>query len=293
MIHVEACTPNKLTVLNAPAKLGTSARYHACQQAKTPYCYFQDIPRKSLQLRSTYANFLKSPQLIHGESSDHDSYINSQWRYCFSNTGNSPDYFFFFLKKKGGELLSTIILDLELHTCYVDIESGTFVAKAMVSQFLHNYDRTSVVDDFADMYFTMYMNQVPYQLEGEGSYSKEFTNTELEHMDLGLTMLYNDLVEQEGIVPLKPYLESTTLDRNARCSCKDDRCLFLANVQVTPSIDLFSYTPTVDVELSRKMHDDYKANFREHRYSNAVDGDERTSWKSTSSKKKKRNTITE
>lgn len=89
MIQAQGCTPNKLQIVNAPIQMGSSARYHACRLSKTPYCYFQDIPRKSLQLRSTYANFLRSPNLIHGESTDHKSFTNSQWRYCFSNTGKT------------------------------------------------------------------------------------------------------------------------------------------------------------------------------------------------------------
>jgi hypothetical protein len=93
MIHNPAitngCTPNKLSIINAPAKMGSSARYHACRLSKTPYCFFQDIPSKKnqLQLRSTYSNFLRSPHLIHGESSDHSAFIDSQWRYCFANEG--------------------------------------------------------------------------------------------------------------------------------------------------------------------------------------------------------------
>lgn len=74
-----------------------------------------------------------------------------------------------------------------MHTCFIDIEAGTFVAKAMVSKFLQNYDKTSVVDEFADMYFMMYINQVPYQLEGNNNEliaiaAKELTEKETEHM---------------------------------------------------------------------------------------------------------------
>jgi hypothetical protein len=87
MVQTSGCTLNKLSVVNAPVKMGTSARYHACRLSKTPYCYFQDLPRKQQQLRSTYANFLRSPHLIHGESSHHLAFVNSQWRYCFANTG--------------------------------------------------------------------------------------------------------------------------------------------------------------------------------------------------------------
>lgn len=91
MIETVGCTPNKLSIINAPAKMGSSARYYACRLSKTPYCYFQDIPRTSQKLRSTYANFLRSPHLIHGESSNHDSFVKSQWRYCFSNPGKSME----------------------------------------------------------------------------------------------------------------------------------------------------------------------------------------------------------
>ncbi|KAF1797967.1 hypothetical protein V8B55DRAFT_1452183 [Mucor lusitanicus] len=260
MIQAQGCTPNRLQIINAPIQMGSSARYHACRLSKTPYCYFQDTPRKSQKLRSTYANFLRSPHLIHGESADHAAFINSQWRYCFSNTA------------------------LQLHTCFIDIESGTFVAKAMVSKFLQNYDKTSVVDAYADMYFMMYINQVPYQLEGNDNEmeapAKELTEKETEHMDLGLTILYNDLEEGEGIVPLEPYLEST-FDRNARASCKDDRCLFLTNKQLFPNIDLFSYNPSIYVDVLKQMHDDYMVgSYKDYRYSNAVDMREETSWKS-------------
>ncbi|CEP14417.1 hypothetical protein [Parasitella parasitica] len=261
-IQAHGCTTSRFQIINSPVQMGSSARYHACRLSKTPYCYFQDIPRKSLQLRSTYANFLRSPSLIHGQSVDYTAFVNSQWRYCFSNTG------------------------LQLHTCFIDIKAGTFIAKAMVSKFLKNYETTSVVDEFADMYFTMYINQIPYQLEGSNdellaTTAKELTAKETEHMDLGLAMLYTDLEEGEGIVLLKPYLE-TTFERNARASCKDDRCLFLTNKQHFPSIELFSYNPAIYVDVLKQMHDDYMPkNYNNSRYSNAVDMQQETSWKST------------
>ncbi|GAA5796731.1 hypothetical protein HPULCUR_002106 [Helicostylum pulchrum] len=257
MIYISQCTPNKLSVINAPAKMGSSARYQACRHSKTPYCYFQDIPGLDLKLRSTYANFLKSPHLIHGQSSSHTALINSQWRYCFTNK------------------------DLELHTCYIDVESGTFVAKAAVTSFVENYDKNSVMDEYADMYFVMFMNQIPYQLEGSGSYTKELTKLEIQQMDLGLTILYNDLEEEEGVAPINPHL-TIELERNARAPCKDDRCLFLTNKQILPDIDLFLYTPSVDVDVSTEMHDDfYKNHYHKYKYVNAIDNDDQTSWKST------------
>lgn len=161
------------------------------------------------------------------------------------------------------------------------MESGTFVTKTAISSFMDNYDKTSVADDYADMYFTMFMNQIPYTLEGQGGGStKELDEIELQHMDLGLTILYNDLEEEEGVVPLKSEIE-INMDRHARASCGDDRCLFLTNKRILPDIELFSYNPTIDVDLSKQMHDDfYFKYYDEFKYTNAVDQNDETSWKS-------------
>jgi hypothetical protein len=62
------------------------------------------------------------------------------------------------------------------------MESGVFIAKETVSRFLLNYDDGFVNDTFADLYFTTYMNQIPYQLEGSGSYVRELTLIEKDHL---------------------------------------------------------------------------------------------------------------
>jgi hypothetical protein len=90
MIQVQGCIPSRLSVINAPVNLSQSSRYHACRLAKTPYCYFQDRLRENdYRLRSVYANFLRSPQLIHGGATSAVAFSNSQWRYCYSNEGNA------------------------------------------------------------------------------------------------------------------------------------------------------------------------------------------------------------
>ncbi|RCH92503.1 hypothetical protein CU098_009620, partial [Rhizopus stolonifer] len=256
MLHgIQGCTLNQWHIINAPKPLGSAARYQACHMAKTPYCYFQDVPKKTSQLRSLYANFLRSPHLIHTQSSDYASFLDTQWRYCFSNT------------------------NVKLHTCFVDIASGTFVAKAMVTRFLSHPQEA-----FADMYFMMYMNQLPYQLEGNNGYAtKQLSQQEIDHLNLGLNSLYHQL--EEGIVPLQPYLTSK-FERNARASCMNDRCLFLTNKPILPNIELFHYDPSVmDVQLSKEVHDDYISNTTLH-YMYAVDQNEATSWKSSSTHQK-------
>ncbi|KAI8375795.1 hypothetical protein BD560DRAFT_445621 [Blakeslea trispora] len=254
--NTNSCTPNQVNMMNAPQSMGSAARYHACQLSKTPYCYFQDTPQTTLHIRSLYANFLRSPQLIHGQSTDHVAFVDSQWRYCFSNK------------------------DIQLHTCYTDIQAGTFVAKAMVTRFLSNNDTTT--GSFADMYFIALMNQIPYQLEGDHGVGKtQLGGQALKHLEIGLNRLYEGLKEGKEQASLKPYLEST-FERNARASCQDDRCLFLTNKPILPDIQLFSYNPALSIRTSRDLHSDYIDSDEEHRYMHAVDGNDQTSWKSLS-----------
>ncbi|KAI8879025.1 hypothetical protein K501DRAFT_325744 [Backusella circina FSU 941] len=260
MIQVQGCIPSRLSVINAPVNLGQSSRYHACRLARTPYCYFQDRFREGdYHLRSVYANFLRSPQLIHGEATSTVSFFNSQWRYCYSNE------------------------DYHLHTCFMDMESGVFVAKETVSRFLLNYDENFVNDTFADLYFASYMNQIPYQLEGQGNYVKALSVDEKEHLDASLTILYNDLVEEgnEGTVAIEPFTDSR-YQQNARATCSNDRCLFLTNKQLFPNISIFTYNPNINIDLSADMHNDYYHHTptSHYYYTYAVDNDDQTAWRS-------------
>ncbi|KAG1499985.1 hypothetical protein G6F47_006212 [Rhizopus delemar] len=163
--------------------------------------------------------------------------------------------------------------EVELHTCYIDIGSGTFVSKEIVSKFINKYSNTN---EYADVHFILNMNQIPYQLEGHGSFTKELTTKEIEHLNQGLKTLYNDLKKNT------PYSDSIMDPRHARASCGRDQCLFLTNVAVFPDVQLFSYNPTIDVRTLKQMHDDYiiKDYYQDHHYAFAVDEDDSTSWKS-------------
>ena len=69
--------------------------------------------------------------------------------------------------------------EVELHTCYIDMGSGTFASKEMVSKFINKYNNTN---EYADVHFILNMNQIPYQLEGHGSFTKEPSTKEIEHL---------------------------------------------------------------------------------------------------------------
>lgn len=72
-----------------------------------------------------------------------------------------------------------------------------------------------------------------------------------------------------------------------RTPCENDRCLFLTNVDTFPDLRLFRYSPSIDIETSEKLHEDYffsEERYLENPYANAVDQDDDTVWRSAESK---------
>ncbi|KAL0078459.1 hypothetical protein J3Q64DRAFT_1766443 [Phycomyces blakesleeanus] len=258
-ISAPGCPPNKISIHNSPTNMHLSARYIACASAKTPFCYFQDDHGSVRHLRSLYANFLRSPSLIHGESRNAKDYADSRWKQCFINE------------------------DVRLHTCYLSVGAGTFVSKANVDLFLKMSEKDKIEDQFKDMYFMSYINQEPYQLQGpenEKSKPNVLSSTEKQHMQKGLKTVY-EYLERDVDVSLEDE-NPNMYRRHARSPCQDDRCLFLTNVNVLPDARLFSYYPHIDISTFDKMHIDYNdgSQFIAHAYSNAADGSDKTSWKS-------------
>ncbi|KAI8093802.1 uncharacterized protein BX664DRAFT_358190 [Halteromyces radiatus] len=260
---------NKITIHHSPIDLKSTARYMACTMAKTPYCYFQGNHNKT-HLRAIYANFLRSPSLIHGESTTLDHYTASQWTHCF------------WYEPVG------------LNACYLS-PMGMFVTKDMAATFLHQMELDPVDPEYADMYFTLWMNQGgSYLLQGnndeEEEESQRLTTQEMDHLQHGLRTLYNSLKHRNGIFTEQQQQDEGRVReeleaRNAKAVCADGRCLFLTNVQSLPSLDLFSHQPmTMHVQDAIRLHQDYYSGqgslLANHTYLYAVDGRDDTAWMS-------------
>ncbi|CAO3599213.1 unnamed protein product [Absidia cylindrospora] len=274
------CPSNKLTIHNASTDLKSTARYMACTMAKTPYCYFYDptLPQQQqqLHLRSVYANFLRSPTWVHGESLNRAHYTATQWTWCFWYNDS----------------------DVHLHTCYITPGTGMFVTKDMATTFLSQMELDPIDPAFADMYFTLWMNQGPaYILQGARSTVSNWTLTdnEMDHLQHGLRTLYNSLKYRNGIFSgLSPSThQDDEVERHARTVCHDDRCLFLTNVASLPKMDLITYQPflanTSSVQETIRLRQDYYtdhaistnvASMATHTYDRAVDGNDATAWMS-------------
>ncbi|KAG0164681.1 hypothetical protein DFQ28_009973 [Apophysomyces sp. BC1034] len=159
--------------------------------------------------------------------------------------------------------------------------SGTFVSKANVNKFSKLLELDLVQNGFSDAYFLTYMNQVPYQLEGHGSTDQyALSDDEKVHMHKGLVTLYHSLQHKNDIFPTNEE-QPNMYKHDARTACRDDRCLFLTNVEAFPDVRLFSYNPSISVDDSERIHTDYfdQNKFISHPYSSAVDGDDKSAWK--------------
>ncbi|CAG8456292.1 3912_t:CDS:2 [Racocetra fulgida] len=215
------------------------ARYMACAMATTPYCYFQDDDWIIRNMRSMYANFLRFPNLIHTDTNA-DVYSLTNWKWCFFDDS------------------------VDLHACFSWVGTGAFTSRENVVRFLKMASITEMdPTEFAygDMYFTTFMNQVPYQLENE-------------LMELPQENAFSAFETKE--------ISPSIYQRDVRSPCANDRCLFLTNKHSFPDVRAFRYRPYINISESERIHESYydTGHFIRHPYSHAVDDKEWTAWKS-------------
>lgn len=172
MIYAPGCAANKVQVYNSPSHMHNAGRYLACSLATTHYCYFQDVAG-SRHLRSLYANFLRSPHLLHVESRDPFALSQTRWKWCFFNDGMVSGT----LRSCVFILLSSV--DVDMHTCHAQIEYGAFVSKENANKFIQLMELDPIDVTYSDAYFALFMNQVPYQLEGYPDSFKEADEKEV------------------------------------------------------------------------------------------------------------------
>ncbi|CAG8580340.1 9758_t:CDS:2 [Acaulospora morrowiae] len=217
-------------------------------------------------MRSIYANFLRFPDLVH-TNTNADAYSLTNWKWCFFDDS------------------------IDLHSCFSWVGTGAFVSRENVVRFLK---MTSVTEmdpvefTFGDMYFTTFMNQVPYQLENELqelSQKNAFSAGEgmirnKIYMHKALLHLYDHLSRKTGTFETNE-LYPNIYQRDVRSPCANDRCLFLTNKHPFPDVRVFRYSPTVNISESEQMHESYYSteHFNKHPYSHAVDNKAWTAWK--------------
>ncbi|KAF8977666.1 hypothetical protein BGZ46_007218 [Entomortierella lignicola] len=263
-VHLEEKVFNcaKVRVYNSPDNMFFVARYMACAMASSPYCYFQDDDWKIFYLRSMYANFLRFPQFLHTDTNS-DVWSLTNWRWCFFEDG-----------------------------------TGAMATRDSVVKFLKQASVTGMdALEFAygDMYFSTFLNQVPYQLE---NYLKELvdpvqdvvafsrgsegkTRNKL-YMHKAAQKVWDALVRKDPAFEQEE-LHPTYLERDVRSPCADDRCLMISNKHPFPDVRMFKYRPYIDIEEIERIHTQYEdpTPYVRFPFSKAVDGMDDTAYKST------------
>ncbi|KAI8064626.1 hypothetical protein BC940DRAFT_305539 [Gongronella butleri] len=245
---------HRITIHRASSDVKATARYFACNLAPTPYCYFQDLDTPvARHVRSVYANFLRSPSYVHGETLNPAHYRATQWSWCFYNDR------------------------VDLHACYAPPEAGLFVAKSKVEHFLHQLELNPVEPAHADFYFTLWMNEGPPRLLQGDIDTNYSTVIDIDPLHKGLISLYNSLND-----PDDDSTATAPLDDNVdtRAACHNDRCVFLANRQMTPPLDLFVFSPDIMTANDNvQLRNDYYFNgYPGGQYTFAVDQHDDTAW---------------
>ncbi|CAG8644887.1 16247_t:CDS:2 [Cetraspora pellucida] len=243
-----------LNVFNSDENLHDLSKYITCSMAEYDYCYFQDDDWLNLYMDSTYTNFLRNPSLIHSNTMPLIHLEHRRW--MFSNA------------------------DKNLHTGFTWLGCGSFIPRAKVQKFMSQLGYISLPKDHlkvADMYFSLWSNQYPYQL------SNPLTPLDQDHgWSSGIdhwSVVYNsDMFER---VEETPYYH----DRYVRAPCINDKCLFITNIDPFPhpsSVHYANNITNVHEQEAKFNALDFPSNefWEKHSYHNAVDLDLTTCWNS-------------
>ncbi|KAF9908202.1 hypothetical protein EC991_010128 [Linnemannia zychae] len=274
-VHLEEKMFNcpKVRVFNSPNNMFFVARYMACAMASSPYCYFQDDDWKIHYLRSMYANFLRHPQFLHTDTNS-DVWALTNWRWCFFED------------------------EVNMHSCFSWLGTGSLATRESVVKFLKQSSVTEMDPlEFAygDMYFSTFLNQVPYQLENyleelvdpakdEAAFSKGSSgkSRNKQYMHKAAQKAWDALQRKDPAFEQEE-LHPTYLERDVRSPCADDRCLIISNKHPFPDVRMFKYRPYIDIEEIEKIHTLYEdpSLYIRYPFSKAVDGMDNTAYKST------------
>ncbi|GAA5988666.1 hypothetical protein JCM10908_003667 [Rhodotorula pacifica] len=302
------CPASKLRIYNSPRNLLFLARFLACAQAETPYCYFQDDDWLVRPIRAMYTQFMRDPEgpVVVSTSEEVAVLFGLEW--CFYNN--------------------------PLHICFAWVGTGAFTSRQHVDRFLSlatllAYPRDEL--SHADNSFTTFQNEPPYVLTGElvplptpfGHSDGEGIQRNKEYIQKGLVRLSSyldarfplaelsssesaarELTPLLSVSPapyrpsLSPPLPPHPWSHHARSVCVEtDSCLFLTNIQLLPPPDASQYPGPEKVPTLQGWEEmlgwvargwtEGDERWREEEswavkwgYKNAVDGDPTTAFRS-------------
>eukprot|EP00742_Colponemidia_sp_Colp-10_P004161 GILJ01004440.1.p1 GENE.GILJ01004440.1~~GILJ01004440.1.p1 ORF type:complete len:479 (+),score=47.07 GILJ01004440.1:3-1439(+) len=260
-------------IVNSPQNLLFFARFLGCQIGRFSACLFQDDDWQMTSARALYYNFWTAPHLIHCRTNTIVHELSRRW--SFYNR------------------------DIGVHTSFAWLGTGAIASQALVKSFI--VQMSSVGFDafswgMADLYFTTWTNQVPYQLEDhliELNQENSFTGTPGEarlragvqrnkqYMEKGARILYEQIALKNPLF-VAPVLLPSLTERNSRSACLSDDCIFLTDMDSLQDMRYINYHPGVsidDLEAGNVIPADVLSIYFHHPYHHAVDNDKLTSYR--------------
>ncbi|GAA5872830.1 hypothetical protein JCM1840_005863 [Sporobolomyces johnsonii] len=241
------CPASKLRIYNSPRNLLFVARYLACMQGSTPYCFFQDDDWVVQPLRSLYAQFKRDPEgpVVVSTNSEVAALYGLEW--CFYQH--------------------------PLHTCFSWVGTGAFTSRSHVERFLDTTTSLAYPHEelaHADNSFTLFQNEPPYVLSHElaqlpqpnGHSDGDGIARNKAYIQKGLLHLTRFLFAQFPALPpstplskrplaietspyrhsLSPPLPAHPYAHHVRSPCMpSDACFFLTNIPLLPPPDATPY----------------------------------------------------
>ncbi|MBW0481443.1 hypothetical protein O181_021158 [Austropuccinia psidii MF-1] len=218
------CPAHKLSIYNAPSNMFFFARFLACLQSKTKYCYFQDDDCIVNSIRSMYFQFqaLQPDDRAIVVQADPIYSVMYGWEWCFND-------------RLGW-----------LHTCFAWLGHGSFVSKTSVLGFLNLISEQALPSDsiaLADNFFATALNHQPTVIVSSKILSLPFSSKGFSDGTAGLEQ--NRLYIQRGVEKLMSLLYSDKMPRMSqnvssiqkgivRAAERGDRAFLVTNVEAFP-----------------------------------------------------------
>lgn len=133
-----------LRIINSPNNLHDLAKHISCSMASNTHCYFIDDDWNNKYIESIYANMVRFPQLIHSYTMPIIHYEQKRW--------------------------SVFDEEIDLHAGFTWLGCGSFLPKEKSIRFLKQLSTVNLSKNellIADMYFSIWNNEFPMQLEND------------------------------------------------------------------------------------------------------------------------------
>ncbi|KAF9055829.1 hypothetical protein BJ165DRAFT_451935 [Panaeolus papilionaceus] len=269
------CPESKLTIVNSGENLYFQARYIACAQADSQFCFIQDD------------DYLVKPEIIRALH----HHIRER---NLPGIHLQPPF-----EMLSSELKTTLVKDKQIHTTFAWLGYGTIVQRKEAVQFISLMDKLQFSDDerkMADNYFSILSNRIPERWIDEGielGGGQPFTvGTEGQERNdrhiLRAAEILDNIVLKGSDVPYvsrASFTNAPTAPFIHRAPCFDRSCVFQTSIRLTsegPRGSAQSTTEILDLER-RHLHimgDDARHHYLRFPPCNAVDNDHNTAFQS-------------